>query len=120
ERLVQGDRGQLQELADLQGGRGLLAQEVDPRTILQELEDQLALAHPSPAIDRNESAARSIVGIREDSELFLASDEGVHLPSTLGSKARFVKSRLDKSCCDEAGEAVESPRDPGPLPPALR
>lgn len=69
ERLFE-DPGRLgQELADLHGGRRLLAQEVDPGPVLQEVEDELALADAAAAVDGDEGAARPLVGLAQDPEL---------------------------------------------------
>ena len=72
--------GFFEELADLQGGRRLFAYEVEAGPVFHELEDELALADAAAAVDGDEGAAGSLIGILEDLQLRMPSDEFWRMP----------------------------------------
>ena len=91
-----------QELAHLQPGRRLLPQVVHAGLAGQEPQDELALADPPPAVDRDQRRTRGLERPRQQTQLRGAPDELRHRRSMRRSrsfvKSCFVKSCLDKSC----------------------
>ena len=80
-----------QKLPHLQRRRRLLAQVVDAARARHELENQLALAHPAPPVDRNELRSAGLEGTLQQTQLGVAPDKPLH-NGKISSLVHIIKS----------------------------
>ena len=92
--------GFLQELTLMQRRRGLLPQIVDTGVVGHEFQDELALAHPASAVDRNELRAGRSERPLQYTQFRRAPDESRH-GGSMPKLRDFVRSCFDKACLDK-------------------
>ena len=92
--------GFLQELTHMQRRRGLLPQIVDTGVVGHEFQDELALAHPASAVDRNELRAGRSERPLQYTQFRRAPDESRH-GGSMPKLRDFVRSCFDKACLDK-------------------
>ena len=66
------------EVAQLEAAGSLLAQKVKRRFVANKLQNQVALSHPAPAVNRYETRLAGSVGLVEGREFLLAADKRFH------------------------------------------